>query len=216
MLGVLTNVLEELSAYFTDVQISFLKYAVSALLFTSTSFYFIRRTFAEKPTSVTTKKPKTRTKKGKSKSVDGRTSSSDGDHKEAKRSTVVTPHKTKQELVLASPPVETLSVVQSMPKKTAVLDGNMNDKWVAVKRGTKSPHQQMKSNSIKEPQIVVPEVSKFENKTRVAKNKAIIRLTSKRLPPVPHIPPFKSGGSESDGEWREVRPSRKGRKLNKN
>ncbi|VDP56913.1 unnamed protein product [Schistosoma mattheei] len=181
MLDGVNNVVAELYSYFTDVQISFIKYAITALLVTSTSFYLLRRSLGKDPVLINTKKSKTRIKKSKTKSSDGRTSSSDDPGNDEK-----------------------------------------SDDWVTIKKGKKISDQRPKyKETIKEPKTIISEVitSKGENGGKhqfaSAENGVdpVPLKASKKLPPVPQIPTYKSAVFESDGDWHEVRSSRKGRKT---
>ncbi|VDP41359.1 unnamed protein product [Schistosoma margrebowiei] len=187
MLDGVNNVVAELYSYFTDVQISFIKYAITALLVTSTSFYLLRRSLGKEPVLINTKKSKTRVKKSKTKSSDSRTSSS------------------------------VFSVHNDDPG-----NDDKSDDWVTIKKGKKISDQRPKyKETIKEPKTIISEVitSRGENGGKhqfaSAENGVdpVPLKTSKKLPPVPQIPTYKSAVFEPDGDWHEVRPSRKGRKT---
>ncbi|CAH8658039.1 unnamed protein product [Schistosoma margrebowiei] len=225
MLDGVNNVVAELYSYFTDVQISFIKYAITALLVTSTSFYLLRRSLGKEPVLINTKKSKTRVKKSKTKSSDSRTSSSDGDHAEIRKH-VITPRNTsivntQKSRIPVSTTVEVSPMFQNLAKDDPGNDDKSDD-WVTIKKGKKISDQRPKyKETIKEPKTIISEVitSRGENGGKhqfaSAENGVdpVPLKTSKKLPPVPQIPTYKSAVFEPDGDWHEVRPSRKGRKT---
>ncbi|KAH8868841.1 hypothetical protein KSF78_0004139 [Schistosoma japonicum] len=227
MLGSVNDMIAELSSYFTDVQISFIKYAITALLVTSTSFYLLRKGLGREPAAVSTKKPKTRVKKSKSKSSDGRISSSDGDYVDHKKPLVVPRNtsviNTQKAQISTNAAVELLPDSQNLIKDVPVNEYKGDD-WVTVKKGKRTSDHPIKNKAIiKETKTVIPEVvvSKGKNSgkhltgTVETNGVALLPKSSKKLPPVPQIPPYKPSGSDSDGDWHEVRFSRKGRKMPK-
>ncbi|XP_018654978.1 hypothetical protein Smp_135840 [Schistosoma mansoni] len=225
MIDGVNSMVAELYSYFTDVQISFIKYAITALLVTSTSFYLLRKSLGKEPVTVNTKKSKTRVKKSKSKSSDGRTSSSDGDHAEIKKSVVPPRNTTIMNTQKSRIPVATTVEVSPMFQNLAKDDPENDDKgdnWVTIKKGKKTTDQRPKyKEAIKETKTIISEVitSKGENGENhlVASTESGVEpvplKASKKLPPVPQIPTYKSAVFESDGDWHEVRSSKKGRKT---
>ncbi|KAK4474706.1 hypothetical protein MN116_001833 [Schistosoma mekongi] len=227
MLGSVNDMIAELSSYFTDVQISLIKYAITALLVTSTSFYLLRKSLGRESAAVTTKKPKMRIKKSKSKSSDGRTSSSDGDYMENKKPLVVPRNaaviNTQKAQSSTNAAVEFLPESQNLTKDEPINEYKSDD-WVTVKKGKRTSDQHIKNKAtIKETKTITSEFVTLKGKdserhlTRTVEinGVALPSKLSKKLPPVPQIPPYKLGGSESDGDWHEVRFSRKGRKTAK-
>ncbi|CAH8575779.1 unnamed protein product [Schistosoma turkestanicum] len=224
MLDGVSNMIAELYSYLTDVQISFIKYALTALLLTSTSFYLLRRSLGKESVTVNTKKSKTRVKKSKSKSSDGRTSSSDGDHSEVKKPVVLPRNpavvNTQKTRIPVSTFNEALPVLPS-PEKDVPESEDKSDNWVTVRKGKKiSDHHPKYTETTKETKAVISDVVISKGKSSEKRQfssaetnlESVTLRASKLLPPVPQIPAYKSAGSESDGDWHEVRLSRKGRK----
>ncbi|CAI2736120.1 unnamed protein product [Schistosoma spindalis] len=225
MLNGVNSMVAELYSYFTDVQISFIKYAITALLVTSTSFYLLRRSLGKEAVIINTKKSKTRVKKSKTKSSDGRTSSSDGDHAEIKKPVVpprnTTIVNTQKSRIPVGTTVEVSPIFQNLAKDDPGND-EKDDNWVTIKKGKKNSDQRPKyKETIKEPKTIISEVitTKSENGEKCqfasAENGVdpVLLKASKKMPTVPQIPTYKSVVLESDGDWHEVRPSRRGRKT---
>ncbi|CAH8873453.1 unnamed protein product [Trichobilharzia szidati] len=223
MFEVVTRLIGDLSSYFTEVQVSFIKYIVAALLFTSTSLFFVRRSYNKESISNSTKKPKTRIKKSKSKTLDERASSLDDDRRETKKPTVVIPNQVVEHNPTPAPiSFQDSKMTQNLTKDVSLSEEN-NDQWVTVKRSKKGEQQTKSKSSSKEPVTVVHEVVKTKSKNSVDQSGSdklsggeSRASAAKKLPPVPQIPPFNPPTSESDGEWHEVKLSKKGRKSAKN
>ncbi|VDQ08452.1 unnamed protein product [Trichobilharzia regenti] len=119
MFEVVSRLIGDLSSYFTEVQVSFIKYVVAALLFTSTSLFLVRRSYNKESISSTTKKPKTRIKKSKSKTVDERASSLDVSLPEENNDQWVTVKRSKkgeQQTKSKSSSIEPVTVVHEVVK----------------------------------------------------------------------------------------------------
>nr|CAH8874078.1 unnamed protein product [Trichobilharzia regenti] len=220
MFEVVSRLIGDLSSYFTEVQVSFIKYVVAALLFTSTSLFLVRRSYNKESISSTTKKPKTRIKKSKSKTVDERASSLDDDRREAKRPAVLISNQVAEHNPNPAPvSLQDSKMTQNLTRDVSLPEEN-NDQWVTVKRSKKGEQQTKSKSSSIEPVTVVHEVVKTRSKNSVDQPRPN-KLSggesrAKKLPRVPHIPSFSHPTSESDGEWHEVKLPKKGRKIAKN